>query len=362
VFDQFRYVTLEVTMTAEEAAKMPPYKGSTLRGAFGHAFRRVACPFRACPPCILPKTCPFTYVFESPPRDGGGLFGKNAAVPHPFILELPMDGRTEFQPGDRLTFGLVLIGRAIDFTPYFAVALREMGRAGLGRGRARWRLGRIEDRAPGAGRLLYNGATEDERLLCFPSVLRGVDCIAWTHGPISLSSPPAGEASVYIPPLPPVGEAPPIAPSPPAGQGRGEGDFLPNRITLRFETPTRLRYGGHLTDKLEFHVLIRNLLRRLTALAIHHCDFIPEVDHRALIRQAEAVATRTANLRWMDWERYSARQDARMTLGGFVGAVTFEGDLAPFGPLLRLGEIVHVGKGTSFGLGKYRMVAGEATP
>jgi CRISPR/Cas system endoribonuclease Cas6 (RAMP superfamily) len=41
--------------------------------------------------------------------------------------------------------------------------------------------------------------------------------------------------------------------------------------------------------------------------------------------------------------------------GGFVGDATFEGDLAEFLPALRLGELVHVGKGTTFGLGKYRL-------
>jgi len=48
-----------------------------------------------------------------------------------------------------------------------------------------------------------------------------------------------------------------------------------------------------------------------------------------------------------------------MALGGFVGTATFEGDLAPFVPFLRLGEIVHLGKGISFGLGKYHVAAYE---
>jgi CRISPR/Cas system endoribonuclease Cas6 (RAMP superfamily) len=76
-------------------------------------------------------------------------------------------------------------------------------------------------------------------------------------------------------------------------------------------------------------------------------------------RRAEVVATRSADLRWVDWERYSARQDDRMKLGGFVGTATFAGDLDVFMPFLRLGEVVHVGKCTAFGLGKYRLTSEE---
>ena len=45
-----------------------------------------------------------------------------------------------------------------------------------------------------------------------------------------------------------------------------------------------------------------------------------------------------------------------MKLGGLRGEITFEGDLSPFMPLLRLGEKVHVGQGTGFGLGGYEII------
>ncbi len=71
---------------------------------------------------------------------------------------------------------------------------------------------------------------------------------------------------------------------------------------------------------------------------------------------AKGVAIKESTLKWYDWERYSTRQDTRMKMGGFVGEITFEGNIEPFMPLLKAGEILHVGKGTSFGLGKYEIV------
>ncbi|MFL6260778.1 MAG: CRISPR system precrRNA processing endoribonuclease RAMP protein Cas6 [Thermoanaerobaculia bacterium] len=61
---------------------------------------------------------------------------------------------------------------------------------------------------------------------------------------------------------------------------------------------------------------------------------------------------RLATLRRVTWERWSQRQNTAMKLGGLVGTLTLEGDLAPFAPLLRAAEILHAGKGAVFGLGK----------
>ncbi len=44
-----------------------------------------------------------------------------------------------------------------------------------------------------------------------------------------------------------------------------------------------------------------------------------------------------------------------MKMGGFMGEITYKGDFEPFRPYIRLGEHVHVGKGSSFGLGRYEV-------
>ncbi len=107
--------------------------------------------------------------------------------------------------------------------------------------------------------------------------------------------------------------------------------------------------------QLEFHILIRNLLRRISLLSYFHCEKELDIDFKGIIERARDVRVEKSNLTWFDWERYSNRQETTMMLGGFVGSVAFAGEFEPFLPFLLLGEYIHVGKGTSFGLGKYEI-------
>jgi len=118
----------------------------------------------------------------------------------------------------------------------------------------------------------------------------------------------------------------------------------------------RISYNNALTANPEFHILVRNLLRRLSLIAYFHCDVdMTQWDFRGIIEMAKEVRVKQNSLRWFDWERYSARQDTRMKLGGFIGDIIFEGNINPFMSLIRVGELIHVGKGTTFGLGKYEV-------
>ncbi|MDK2820086.1 MAG: hypothetical protein PWP31_51 [Clostridia bacterium] len=87
---------------------------------------------------------------------------------------------------------------------------------------------------------------------------------------------------------------------------------------------------------------------------IHH-GIKPEGDFQEEIKRAEQVKTVFQDTRWVDWERYSSRQDTRMKLGGVVGKVTYQGELAELWPLLIIGQWTHVGKAVTFGMGKYRV-------
>lgn len=314
VLEEIGLSAFEFVIQAEGQLLLPEYKGSTLRGAFGHAFKQVACPLkgRPCPTCLLGPKCAYFTIFETPPPPDARRLRKYSNIPHPFVLLPPSEPKQVYAPGESLSFGLRLVGRAADYLPYFVLAFSELGKVGLGKGRGCYRLQEVFGlEGQSRRRRLYS--KEKGALLGSPT----------THYP---------------------------------GRPRQE-DHDRKALSLRFLTPTRIRYQEDLCLDLEFHILARSLMRRLSALAYFHCGLDPEGwDFRGWIARAEGVGLSRRELRWYDWERYSARQDRRMMLGGFVGEASFVGDLGPFMPLIRLGEWLHVGKGTSFGLGRYEVV------
>ncbi len=75
----------------------------------------------------------------------------------------------------------------------------------------------------------------------------------------------------------------------------------------------------------------------------------PARGFKDLIERARKIKTVKHALYWDDGEWYSNRQGSRMKMGGFMGEITYEGELGEFWPYIKLGEYVHVGKGSGFG-------------
>jgi hypothetical protein len=305
-----------VVFEAREPLDLPGYLGSTLRGAFGHAFRSVACPAPRGLECPMPAQCPYHLIFEtSPPPDSEAL-RTHEEIPRPFVIAPAEPMRTEaseearrlFQLGDEVSFELVLIGRAQEFFPYFVVALRELNR--IGRGRQAVELRRIE----------ALGAIKDQARMVYTAA---ENLVSGSAESISLES---------------------YADPPPDGA-----------LTIEFLTQTRLKHEGRFVRTPAFQILFRRLLGRLSSLARFHCGAALDVDFRELIDRAASIRLIQDDTRWTRWQRYSSRQERRMEWEGIVGRATYEGNFDPFWRFLRFGQFVHTGHGATFGLGKYKM-------
>jgi len=297
----------EISCTLLDDALLPPYKGSTFRGAFGGALKRVVCAVRHkdCPSCLLAKRCVYAATFEAEAR-GGDPRGLMAARPHPYVIEPPMTAQTRFFQGDSFDFSLLLFGEANQNLPYYIYAFEQMGEGGVGKkiGETRARLRVMGVRAGGTN--------------IFAVERRSLDPV------------PAPE--LPIPDLPKSDE--------------------PVSVTLTLETPLRLKQENRLQASLPFHVLVRAMLRRISSLYAAYGGGEPPLDYRGLVARAAAVETVSSRLRWHDWERYSHRQDQAMLMGGMLGSITYRGRLSEYLPLLEVCRELHIGKQTSFGLGK----------
>ena len=313
----FRLALFRFSYRAEETVRMTGYKGNILRGGFGAALKRVSCNVKraSCDECMLKANCAYSQIFETPiPKDSKYFEGQTFA-PHPFVLEPSMNNVIEYKSGDQIDFHLVLIGKAIEFLPYFVIAFHILGEWGLGERVGRYRgscfLEKIESfDDSGKHRIVYIG--ESQQLSDEYSIITSEDILDTAD------------------------------------------KIDQNIITLEFLTPTRIKSRGRLRDSIDFEMLIRSLLRRILALSYFHCDQELELDYKTLVQEAtQKVQKVHEESQWNEWSRYSRRQNARMSLGGFKGKITFEGDLGTFIPFLLLGQYIHVGKGTAFGLGKY---------
>jgi hypothetical protein len=146
MFEHLTVARLVFRTRARDDLDLPTYKGSTLRGGFGQALKRVTCALRnqECRHCLLRERCVYLYLFETPPPADTAMMRLYPAAPHPFVVEPPISTQRSVVAGQSLDFGLVLVGRALDYLPYFVYAFVTLGEMGLGRGRGRFRLEAVE--------------------------------------------------------------------------------------------------------------------------------------------------------------------------------------------------------------------------
>jgi hypothetical protein len=254
---------------------------------------------------MLYRSCVYPYIFETPPPENSQKLPSYFAVPHPFVLSVPWDGRTE--DGNH-NLELTLIGRGNQYAAYVILAMKIAAEEGVNP----------------LGRLTLGGVEQESE----------AGSGQWTEifaGGEQLNA------------LAPVAVAAPLPP--PA-------------IRVQLESPLRLRHENNYVsaERFEFAELFRNILRRVSFLTYFHTERPLETDFAGLVRRAREVGIGNTDLRWRDWTRYSTRQQEKLQMGGLVGEFSVRLDgLEDLWPYLWLGQWVHAGKGATMGLGRYRI-------
>jgi len=223
-------------------------------------------------------------------------------------------------------FGLTIFGRRLELFPYVVMALRAMGRAGIGQ-RVEvqgWQRGRFEIAEVQATNALSGEAktvvSAQSAQFIFPDLPT-----TWTDAE------------------------------------RRAATMRADQVALRLLTPLRLRAQHQLVTRPLLLPLIERLLERHDFLSMEYGGTpIDKQERLRLIALAGQIEIARDDTRWTSLRSYSCRQGRGMSIGGLTGTIVYRGELLPLLPLLVWGTVIQAGKATTKGNGVYEIV--EDTP
>ena len=307
-------VRLAFRFVVQSDMDLGEFPGNTIRSGLGAKLRALVCVTKqaACQGCALAQQCAYPQLFEAG-FSGNGVSGFENA-PKPYVIHLREGMKRRWRPGEELVFELVLLGPAVAYAPHLVYALDEVGKTGLGTG---WKTGK--------GRYdLVEVATIDQR-----------------GAQVLLTAP-----DKKLTALP---EARPVA------DLLEHVDAHPDSCRLHFVTPLRLRKRGRWigTRDLEANHLVESIRRRVEVLAMIYGDAV----QLGPAQSFQDIRVGTRKLRRQSQERYSSRTKSSMPMDGLLGEIELKGAWQRLYPLLQLGELLHIGKGATMGMGQYELMA-----
>jgi len=316
------------TVAAVTPLSLPDESGSAIRGALITSLRQHYCPDATLRPVSADarsdaahrSICPVCWLIAE--EDSEATRGRN--IPRPYTIEPPSGGNRRFEPGQEFSFGMSLIGKAINLFPYLVLALPEMGRTGMGQ---------YDPRQGGRGKF----------------TLRSVFAV----NPLSGARQPLLSGGTHLQlPATPVTSAQVLAV---AAEQLERANRRENSIAIHFRTPTRIISGSHLVRRPAFEPFFQRLVERVGLLGQYYGT--PAQNEAALAKErllacADAVEIVEDHTEWVEAMSGSKRLGRSTPVSGYVGRVRFRSEhWSELLPWLAWGQSVHVGKSAVKGNG-----------
>lgn len=124
------------------------------------------------------------------------------------------------------------------------------------------------------------------------------------------------------------------------------------KVTINIKTPLRIKKNNRFIrdDNIELEDIINSIYQRKNSILENEFKKLPFKIEGTILEK---------EIRYKELTRKSNRQKTKMNLGGVIGKITIENlDKESF-ELLKLGELIGVGKSTVFGLGKIEVIPKE---
>ena len=301
---QIRYIKLHFKIEFLEDTVLPKHKVSTLRGGVGEMLLRANCVRdRKCEICDFKTECLVQRTMYSQFEIKPEFVTTGESVG--YVYECT-NYREQFRAGDRLEFNLLLLGKTIVYFNQYMQAICALGQQGIGKHHSRFQVVEVKN-----SRLqpMLSGNTLD---MSKYEILTVADYVE--HRMKQL-----------------------------------EQKERQNRLV--FDTPLTLKYQGEFLNQFRTEALFASADRRIYML-----DCFEGIENDCNGSVAEPLNILHQECRLQGVERYSGRKGEHMTLRGIIGSVDTEPMSDYQTRLLLAGELLHIGKNTSFGFGHYRVL------
>lgn len=302
-----RYVKLHFELKFPYDSSLPVYKPFALRGGMGQMLMEKYCMSdKECGHCAFVSECVMTRIMYSR-FDISPYFIKDRGNCG-YIIECE-DYRTRFFAGNELHFAVILFGKTIFYFQHILEAFNALGKEGLGPDKALFTVQRVTN---------------------------------------SLRQEVYREGAVYKDKY----------------TVSTVGDYVSYRLSKRpcyravFQTPAKFVVRKELVTEFDPTVLFRSIARRLYILNSFEGNDIDRIPIGIADRE-DSIDPPVASDQYARIQRnarYSSRQEQRYVIPGIKGYIEFEQLSEDQYMLLLAGELIHVGKETTFGYGKYTMV------
>lgn len=308
LFGGLRVTVLRFDLHMPGTEGLPTFLGSAWRGLIGWEMKRLLCPFKRrnqCQSdCVVKNHCPYYLLFERQTQVPGVADSPRGYIFYPPVAECKSRQQLEVK----------LFGECRRFLPVLVQAIFNGQRSGLSSRRIPYQI------------IGWQEVRPDGQSFQLPLDPEALDCISggWTlkQWLADMTAP------------------------------QNEG--------IAFSTPVRLRRQGKYINEMDCQFFLSTLVRRLEALNCMYDGGAPigKEIWEALNRQFADISFQ-AEVRWLDFQRFSNRQKKKVPMGGIVGRVELTESPAEQIAWWRAAEIVHVGKGAAMGLGKVKIEKGE---
>lgn len=137
---------------------------------------------------------------------------------------------------------------------------------------------------------------------------------------------------------------------------------IEQELALQFVTPVRVKFHGQLvrSDVPEMSFWLNHIIRRLVLLSrywvLDNDCLMDAIYQEAQSLMPSYLSETNSFVVWEDWLRYSKTHKDFLPFGGLSGQISFFGEIQNLIPYFQIGEQLHLGGKTTFGLGRFQVI------